>query len=168
MTAAQLLFYALGALAIACALAVSLNVRSHAASALAFAASLLAVAGVFVLLEAFVVALVLALVGVAATGALFGGVATLVDAWPESRTPGRRRLAQAAGVPLAGAAAVGVLGLVDRDPAQLAPPPEGFGGHHAVGVALYADGVLLIALLGLVLLAAVVGGIAASRSGDGS
>ena len=37
MTAAQLLFYALGALAIACALGVVSNTRSHVAASSAFA-----------------------------------------------------------------------------------------------------------------------------------
>lgn len=162
------LFYAFAALAIACALAVPLSTRSHAASALAFSGSLLAVAGIFVLLEAFVVALVVALVGAVATGVLLGGVAALVDARPRERDPGHRRAAQAAGVLLALAALAGGAGLFVDAASPLSLPPEGFGGHRAVGVTLYADGVLLIALLALLVLAAVVGGLAVALPGEES
>ena len=162
------LFYAFAALAIACALAVPLGTRSHAASVLAFSGSLLAVSGALVLLEAFVVALVVALVGAVATGVLLGGVGALVDARPRQREPGHRRAAQAAGVLLALAVLAGGAGLFVDVTSPLSPPPEGFGGHRAVGIALYADGVLLVALLALLVLAAVVGGIAVALPGDES
>ena len=39
-----------------------------------------------------------------------------------------------------------------------APPlPEGYGGYHQLGIALYTDYVLMVEMAGLLLLAAIVG-----------
>jgi len=168
VSAGVLLFYVFGALSVGCALVAAFGPRSNVVTALALPGSLLALAGVFVLLEAFLVAAALVLVGAVAVGTLCVGVAALLDARPEERAPGRRKLARVAGVALVGVAAASLLRLVAPDLPEPAPGPVGLGGHRAVGIALYTDYVLLIGLLSLVLLTALLGAAVASWRSDDS
>lgn len=157
MTFPQFLFYVLGALAVIFALGMVMNVRNTVASALSLVVTMIALAAIYVLLEAHLVAVIQIMVYAGAIVVLFLFVVMLLNLRQDDFAPGRQWLLKA------GAGLVGVVVL-----AQLlrllavglpAPPPlpEGFGGYRQVGVVLYTDYVLVVEMIALLLLGAIVG-----------
>ena len=157
MTTPQILFYVFGALAVVFALGMVLNLRNTVAGAMSLVVTMVSLAGIYVLLEAHLVAVIQIMVYGGAIVVLFLFVVMLLNLRQDDFSPGRQVLVKT------GAAALGVVVL-----AQLlrilgvglpeAPPlPEGFGGYRMLGIALYTDYVLLVELVSLLLLAAIVG-----------
>jgi NADH-quinone oxidoreductase subunit J len=159
VTTPVILFYAFAGLAVLGALGMVGNLRNAVASAMSLVVTMIALAGIYVLLEAHLVAALQIMVYAGAIVVLFLFVVMLLNLRGDEFPPGRQRLAKAVGV----LAALLVLGQLLRllTPGLAAPPdpPPGFGGYEQVGIALYTDYVLLVEMASLLLLAAIVGAI---------
>jgi len=151
------LFYFCAALAVISALGMVLNVRNTVASAMSLVVTMVALAAIYVLLEAHLVAVIQIIVYAGAIVVLFLFVVMLLNLRTDEFPPGRQRLLKAA---------AGLLGLVlllqvGRAVAGHLPPvqelPPGYGSYRQLGIALYTDYVLLVEMASLLLLAAIVG-----------
>jgi NADH-quinone oxidoreductase subunit J len=156
VTVPVFLFYLFAALAIASAIGMVMNVRNTVASAMNLVVTMVALAVIYLLLEAHLVAAIQMIVYAGAIVVLFVFVVMLLNLRGDEFPPGRARLVRF------GAALVGVAAVAEVAHRSIALPaapplPEGFGGYHAVGVALYTDYVLLVEMASLLLTAAIVG-----------
>ena len=159
MTAAAVFFYLAGAAAIVSALGMVLNVRNTVASAMSLVVTMIALAGIYLLLEAYLVAVVQIMVYAGAIVVLFLFVVMLLNLRHDTFAPGRQWLVKAGALLLSLVVLSELLRLFSGGlPAQPAEAvPAGFGGYHQVGIALYTDYVLLVEMASLLLLAAIVG-----------
>ena len=159
MTASVFFFYAFAVLAIVSALGMVLNVRNTVASALSLVVTMVALAGIYVLLEAHIVAVFQIMVYAGAIIVLFLFVVMLLNLRTDDFSPGRQKLVKLAGVVIALVVLAELLRLLTTGLPEAPPLPEGYGGYAQVGMALYTDYVLLVEVSGLLLLAAIVGGL---------
>jgi len=150
------LFYACGALAVVSAVAMVLNLRNTVAAALSLVVTMIALAVIYVLLGAFLVAAIQIMVYAGAIVVLFLFVVMLLNLRSDDFPPGRQRLLKFAAALIGVAILAELLRLFGHVPAAPAAPP-GFGGYRQVGVALYTDYVLLVEVASLLLTAAIVG-----------
>ena len=159
MTASVVFFYAFAVLAIVSALGMVLNVRNTVASALSLVVTMVALAGIYVLLEAHIVAVFQIMVYAGAIIVLFLFVVMLLNLRTDDFAPGRQKLVKLAAVVIALVVLAELLRLLTTGLPEAPPLPEGYGGYAQVGVALYTDYVLLVEVSGLLLLAEIVGGL---------
>ena len=159
MTASVVFFYAFAVLAIVSALGMVLNVRNTVASALSLVVTMVALAGIYVLLEAHIVAVFQIMVYAGAIIVVFLFVVMLLNLRTDDFAPGRQKLVKLAAVVIALVVLAELLRLLTTGLPEAPPLPEGYGGYAQVGVALYTDYVLLVEVSGLLLLAAIVGGL---------
>ena len=156
MSVPLVLFYAFAVLAVLSALAMVLNLRNTVAAALSLVVTMVSLAGVYVLLEAHLVAAIQIMVYGGAIVVLFLFVVMLLNLRSDELLPSRQR-----GVKVIGALLGVVLlaeGLRALGGFPEAPPlPEGFGGYRQLGLALYTDYVLIVEVISLLLTAAIVG-----------
>ncbi len=157
MSAPVVLFYAFAALAIISALGMVLNVRNTVASALSLVVTMVSLAGIYVLMEAHIVAAFQIMVYGGAIVVLFLFVVMLLNLRHDEFPPARQRALKLAGAGLALLVLVELLRVLSVDVPEAPPLPEGFGGYAQLGIALYTDYVLLVEVAGLLLLAAIVG-----------
>jgi NADH-quinone oxidoreductase subunit J len=169
----QLLFYALGALALLSAVAMVCLGRQLVAAALCLLLTTVSVAGIDVLLRAEFVGIVHLLVYPGAIGIVLLFAIVLLDPRPDDMVPLQRveGLVKVLG-------AGGVLGIAALFSLRLrgslaslqelaGPVPDGFGGHRALGLALYGDYLVPLEVVGLILLTAIVAAVVlAKRSLD--
>jgi NADH-quinone oxidoreductase subunit J len=153
----QTLFHIFAALAVISALGMVLNVRNAVAAALSLVVTMIALAAIYVLLEAHLVAAIQIMVYAGAIVVLFLFVVMLLNLSRDTFAPGRQWLLKAAAALLS----LLVLARLTRllEVGLPAPPAtsEGFGGYRQLGIALYTDYVLLVEMVALLLLAAIVG-----------
>ena len=156
MTVPVFLFYLFAALAVLSALGMVLNARNTVAAAMSLVITMVALAVIYLLLEAHLVAVIQIMVYAGAIVVLFLFVVMLLNLRSDDFAPPRARLVRFAGALLGVYAVAEVL---RRSGALPAPPPlpEGFGGYRALGIALYTDYVLLVEMASLLLTAAIVG-----------
>jgi len=157
VTAVQILFYLFAALALASALGMVLNLRNTVAAAMSLVVTMVSLAGIYVLLEAYLVAAIQIMVYGGAIVVLFLFVVMLLNLRADEFAPGRQWLTKlAAGLVVlaAGAELVRMLSGPLPEPGEL---PPGFGGYRMVGISLYTDYLLLVEVASLLLLAAIVG-----------
>jgi NADH-quinone oxidoreductase subunit J len=151
------LFYAFAALAVVSALGMVLNVRNTVASAMNLVVTMIALAGIYLLLEAYLVAVVQIMVYAGAIVVLFLFVVMLLNLRQDVFAPGRQWLAKSGALLLAIVVLAELLRLFGGGLPEVQPVPDGFGGYRQVGIALYTDYVLLVEMASLLLLAAIVG-----------
>ena len=157
MSAVTIFFYAFAALAIVSALGMVLNFRNTVASAMSLVVTMVALAGIYVLLEAHLIAVFQIMVYGGAIVVLFLFVVMLFNLRAEAFPPGRQKLVKLAAVLVGLAVLVQLLQMLSGGFPEAPPLPEGYGGYAQVGVALYTDYVLLVETASLLLLAAIVG-----------
>lgn len=166
MTAPLVFFYVFAFLALLGAAGTVANVRNPVAAAMSLVVTMVALAGVYVLLEAHLVAVFQIMVYAGAIVVLFLFVVMLLDLRSDDLRPTRQRLLRILALPVV-ALLASVLWRLRADSTPPPPLPEGFGGYRALGLALYGDYVLLVELASLLLLAAIVGAmILAQRKAD--
>ncbi len=156
MQTPALLFYLFAALAVASALGMVLNVRNTVAGAMSLVLTMVSLGGIYLLLEAYLVAALQIMVYGGAIVVLFLFVVMLLNLRQDDFAPARGWLLRAGSAVLALAALAGLLHATRGLPAP-PPVPTGFGGYEQVGEALYTDYVLLVEVVSLLLLAAIVG-----------
>jgi NADH-quinone oxidoreductase subunit J len=156
VTAQVFLFYLFGVVAVLSALGMVLNVRNTVAAAMSLVVTMVALAAIYVLLDAFLVAAIQMIVYAGAIVVLFLFVVMLLNLRSDDFGPGRGRLQKVAGALLG----VGITAQIARTMLHfppLPPAPPGFGGYRQLGLALYSDYVLLVEVASLLLTAAIVG-----------
>jgi len=158
MTVPELLFYVFAALAVASALGMVLNLRNTVAAAMSLVVTMISLAGIFVLLEAYLVAAIQIMVYGGAIVVLFLFVVMLLNLRADEFAPGRQWPTKLLAGLVVFAVGAEFVRLLSRgglpQPGEL---PPGFGGYRMVGIALYTDYVLLVEIASLLLLAAIVG-----------
>ena len=164
MSAAEWVFYLFAALSVVSALAMVLNVRNTVASAMSLVVTMVSLAVIYVVLEAFLISALQIMVYAGAIVVVFVFVVMLLnlrsDAFPAQRQLGLKML----GTTVAGVSAVVFLRWIpDSLGESTAALPEGFGGYREVGMALYTDFVLPFEISSLLLLAAIVGAIVMAK-----
>ena len=152
-----LLFYALAALAVLGALGLVANTRNTVAGAMSLVATMVSLAGIYVLLEAHLVAAIQIMVYGGAIVVLFLFVVMLLNLRADEFAPGRQWLTKVAAGLVALAAGAELVRLLSGDLPEPGELPAGFGGYRMVGIALYTDYLLLVEVASLLLLAAIVG-----------
>jgi NADH-quinone oxidoreductase subunit J len=157
VTVPQFLFYAFGALAVLFALGMVLNVRNTVAAALCLVVTMISLAGIYVLLEAHLVAAIQIMVYAGAIVVVFLFVVMLLNLREDQFGPGRQWLLKSAAALIGVVILAQLLRLLSVGVGEPPPLPEGFGGYRQLGIALYTDYVLLVELAGLLLLGAIVG-----------
>ncbi len=151
------LFYTFAALAVLFALSMVANVRNTVAGALSLVVTMISLAGIYVLMEAHLVAVIQIMVYAGAIVVLFLFVVMLLNLRTDDFPPGRQRLMQATAVLVGLVVLAQLIGVVTTGLPDAPPLPEGFGGYRQLGIALYTDYVLLVELASMLLLAAIVG-----------
>ena len=159
MTPPQVLFYAFACLAVVSALGMVLNLRNAVASAMSLVVTMVSLAGIYVLLEAHLVAAIQILVYAGAIVVLFLFVVMLLNLRADEFAPGRQWLTKGAALLLVVASGAHLVRLLSADLPEPGPPPPGFGGYAQLGIALFTDYVLLVEMASLLLLAAIVGAV---------
>ncbi len=163
----QALFYVFGGVAVAAALAMVVNVRNTVAAAMSLVITMVCLAGVYVLLEAHLVAALQIMVYAGAIVVLFLFVVMLLNLRRDEFPPVRQRVMRGVAVGMGLAVLAIFMSVVPgelREPASL---PEGFGGYVWAGRSLYGDFVLPFEVTSLLLLSAIVGAVVlAKRSLD--
>ncbi len=164
MTLAQALFGAFAVLALGGAAGVVLSLRNAVTSALWLVVSMLALACLFVTLQAQFIGLIQVMVYAGAIVVLFLFVIMLLNlrgdsmgAPPEQPLQKGVALVLVAGAAVQLASSIGALRLPSVD-----VPPE-FGTTRALGLALYTDYLLSVQLAGVLLLAGIVGAVVLAK-----
>ena len=156
MSVPFVLFYIFAALAVVSALAMILNVRNTVASVMSLVVTMVSLAGIYVLLAAYLVAAIQIMVYGGAIVVLFLFVVMLLNLRSDEFLPARQRWMKFAGALLGVflfAESLRVLGGFHEPP----PLPEGFGGYRLLGLSLYTDYLLIVEVISLLLTAAIVG-----------
>ena len=156
MSVPLFLFYAFALLAVLSALGMVLNLRNTVAAALCLVVTMVSLAGIYVLLEAHLVAVIQIMVYGGAIVVLFLFVVMLLNLRSDSFLPPRQRALKIAGALLGIVLLVEALRALGGLP-EPPPLPEGFGGYRQLGIALYTDYVLIVEMISLLLTAAIVG-----------
>jgi NADH-quinone oxidoreductase subunit J len=157
VTTVQILFYLFAALAIVSALGMVLNLRNTVASAMSLVVTMVSLAGIYVLLDAYLVAAIQIMVYGGAIVVLFLFVVMLLNLRSDEFAPGRQWLTKLAAGIVVFAAGAELVRLLSGALPQPGEPPAGFGGYRMVGISLYTDYLLLVEMASLLLLAAIVG-----------
>ena len=153
------LFYAFAGIAIAGALAMVLNVRNTVAGALSLVATMIALGGIYVLLDAYLIGALQILIYAGAIVVLFLFVVMLLNLRQEEYAPPRGRVGAVIGV-LAGVAVLAwFLTILPGSLPEAAALAEDFGGYRHVGLTLFRDYVLAFEVTSLLLLGAMVGAV---------
>jgi NADH-quinone oxidoreductase subunit J len=163
VSASEWFFYGAGALAIVSALGMVLNVRNTVAAAMSLVVTMIALAVVFVVLEAHLVAALQIMVYAGAIVVVFLFVVMLLNLRSDAFPAPRQRLVKAAGAALAVGIAAAFLTLVPQALPTVRDVPEGFGGYRAVGAELFTRFVLPFEVTSLLILAAVVGAVVLAK-----
>jgi NADH-quinone oxidoreductase subunit J len=154
-----ILFYLFAVIAVAGALGMVLSVRNTVAGALSLVGTMVALGGIYVMLEAYLIGVLQILIYAGAILVLFLFVVMLLNLRRDSFTPERQPVSKAIGV-LVGLAVL--VQLVVAFMGAFGPPaelPEGFGTYRSVGAELFTDYVLLFEVTSLLLLSAMVGAV---------
>lgn len=156
-------FYACAALAVISALAMVLNVRNTVASAMSLVVTMIALAVIFVLLEAHLIAVVQIMVYAGAIVVLFVFVVMLLNLRHQAFAPARQLGTKVLGTLLGAAVLVWLLRVLPGLVPEPAATGDGFGGYRDVARTLFTDYLLPFEALAFLLLAAMVGAVVLAK-----
>jgi len=152
-----------GAAAVISALSMVLNVRNTVASAMSLVVTMIALAVVYVVLDAHLIAALQIMVYAGAIVVVFLFVVMLLNLRRDVFSQRRERLTKVVGVVFALGGAFAFLQLVPKSLPTVQAIPADFGSYAAVGRALYHDFVLPFEVSSLLLLAAIVGAVVLAK-----
>jgi NADH-quinone oxidoreductase subunit J len=168
VTAPEVFFYGAGALAIVSALGMVLNVRNTVAAAMSLVITMISLAVVYVVLDAYLVAALQIMVYAGAIVVVFLFVVMLLNLRSDAFLPPRQRPLKAAGAVLALGVTAAFLSVIPRSLPPVHDVPADFGSYEAVGRALFTRFVLPFEVASLLVLAGIVGAVVlAKRRLDG-
>ena len=165
MSAAAVFFYLFAALAVAGALGMVLNVRNTVAGAMSLVLTMVALGGIYVLLDAYLVGVLQILVYAGAIVVLFLFVVMLLNLRGEQLRPGALRAREGVGVVVAGVAAARSSSGWCRSlgpPAVLRPRASAATAHVGLD-ALHGLACCAFEVASLLLLAAIVGAVVLAK-----
>jgi NADH-quinone oxidoreductase subunit J len=155
-----LMFYLLGFGAVVSALLLVTNKRPVAA-AMSLILTMLFLAGLYVLLDAHLIAVLQIIVYAGAIMVLFLFVIMLLNVEEKAGRLSNRKIAmQFVGILVVGAIMIAVTGLIKIGPAQVAAT---FGTTKAIGQMLFTDFLLPFEIASILLLAAIVGAVVLAK-----
>jgi NADH-quinone oxidoreductase subunit J len=156
-----ILFYVFALLAVLSAVAMVGFVRNVVAGALSLVVTMISLAGVFVLLEAYLVAAIQIMVYAGAILVLFLFVIMLLNLRSDDFGPVRvgRQALKVLGALLAVWVCVKLVDVLPDSLPAAGALPEGFGGYRALGKELFTRYVVPVEMAGLLLLASIVGAV---------
>ncbi|MEE9607965.1 MAG: NADH-quinone oxidoreductase subunit J [Myxococcota bacterium] len=157
MSASVMLFYAFSIMAVISALGMILNVRNTVAAAMSLVVTMVALAGIYVLLGAHLIAVIQIIVYAGAIVVLFLFVVMLLNLRSDEFAPSRQRWLKIFATALGVVVLAQLLRLLEGSLPVTPPLPEGYGGYRQLGIALYTDYILVVEMVALLLLAAIVG-----------
>jgi NADH-quinone oxidoreductase subunit J len=163
LSAAAVFFYVFAALAVGGALGMVLNLRNTVAGAMSLVLTMVALGGIYVLLEAYLVGVLQILVYAGAIVVLFLFVVMLLNLRGDEFGPERIGLVKLLGVLAVAAMLVQFAALLPGAFGASAELPEGFGGYRMLGLALFTDWLLAFEVTSLLLLAAMVGAVVLAK-----
>jgi NADH-quinone oxidoreductase subunit J len=163
VSAPAVFFYLFGAAAVISALSMVLNVRNTVASAMSLVVTMIALAVVYVVLDAHLIAALQIMVYAGAIVVVFLFVVMLLNLRRDVFSQRRERLIKVIGVVFALGGAFAFLQLVPKSLPTVQAIPDDFGSYAAVGRALYHDFVLPFEVSSLLLLAAIVGAVVLAK-----
>jgi NADH-quinone oxidoreductase subunit J len=163
----NLLFYIFSALTMGSAVAVVFN-KNTVNAAVCLLLSLIGVAGIFALLDALLLSVLLILVYAGAVVALFLFIVMLLKPQVETKKP-YKKASVVAGVIGAALLGLGLCSLAQRGQFSRAPAPEAFqAGIKIYGEKLFTTYMLPVQVVGFLLLIAMLGVIVLSKKFEGS
>lgn len=151
------LFYIFAVMAVVSALGMLLNVRNTVAASLSLVVTMIALAAIYVLLEAYLIAVIQIMVYAGAIVVLFLFVIMLLNLREDDFAPGRQWLVKFGAGLLGVFVLIQLLKLVGPGLPEFPVAPEDYGGYRQLGILLYTDYVLLVEMASLLLMAAIVG-----------
>ena len=155
-----LMFYLLGFGAVVSALLLVTNKRPVGA-AMSLITTMLCLAGIYVILDAHLIAVLQIIVYAGAIMVLFLFVIMLLNVEEKSGRLSNRKIAlQFVGIIVVGAVLVAVAGLIKISPAQVT---DAFGTTKAIGRMLFTDFLLPFEIASILLLAAIVGAVVLAK-----
>ena len=157
MEVQAILFYIFAVMAVVSALGMVLNVRNTVAASLSLVVTMISLAAIYVLLEAFLIAAIQIIVYAGAIVVLFLFVIMLLNLREDDFAPGRQWLVKFGAGLLGVFVLIQLLKLVGPGLPEVPAVPEGYGGYRQLGILLYTDYVLLVEMASLLLMAAIVG-----------
>lgn len=163
MSAAAVFFYLAAAAAIVSALGMVLNVRNTVAAAMSLVVTMIALAVIYVALDAHLVAALQVMVYAGAIVVVFLFVVMLLNLRRDAFPRPRQILTKIAGVVLALGVTGAFLQIIPKALPTVREIPADFGSYRAVGLALYRDFVLPFEITSLLLLAAIVGAVVLAK-----
>lgn len=163
MSAAAVFFYLAAAAAIVSALGMVLNVRNTVAAAMSLVVTMVALAVIYVALDAHLVAALQVMVYAGAIVVVFLFVVMLLNLRRDAFPRPRQMLTKIAGVVLALGVAGAFLQIIPKALPTVREIPADFGSYRTVGLALYRDFVLPFEITSLLLLAAIVGAVVLAK-----
>lgn len=163
MSFAAGVFYVLAVLAVVFALGMLLNFRNTVAGAMCLVVTMIALAGIYAVLGAHLVAVLQIMVYAGAIIVLFLFVVMLLNLRADAFSPARSKLAKLAGAAIGVWALVGFLGLLPGSLPAVAEAPAGFGTYRDVGLSLYRTYVVAFEVVSFLLLAAIVGAVVLAK-----
>ncbi len=151
------LFYIFAVMAVVSALGMLLNVRNTVAASLSLVVTMISLAAIYVLLEAYLIAVIQIIVYAGAIVVLFLFVIMLLNLREDDFAPGRQWLVKFGAGLLGVFVLIQLLKLVGPGLPEFPVAPEDYGGYRQLGILLYTDYVLLVEMASLLLMAAIVG-----------
>jgi NADH-quinone oxidoreductase subunit J len=166
MSAQLALFWVFAVLAVGSAVAMVTNVRNTVAAAMSLVICMVALAVVYLLMEAHLIAVLQIMVYGGAIVVLFVFVVMLLNLRQDDFTPSKGYqvgLKAVGALLVAGAAFHFLRRLPGSLPEPVAALPPGFGGYREVGLSLLTDYLLPFEAISMLLLAAIVGAVVLSK-----
>lgn len=163
MSFAAVVFYVLAAVAVVSALGMVLNLRNTVAGAMCLVVTMIALAGIYVVLEAHLVAVLQIMVYAGAILVLFLFVVMLLNLRSDEFSAPRSRLVKLAGAALGVWALGSFLVLLPGALPKAAEIPADFGSYRDVGLSLYRTYVVAFEVTSFLLLGAIVGAVVLAK-----
>jgi len=160
---AAFLFYAFAALALLSSLGMVLNVKNTVAGAMWLVVTMISLAVLYVLLDAYLVAVLQIMVYAGAILVLFLFVVMLLNLRSDAFAAPRSRATKFVGALVGVGALASFLSLLPGALPRVVEVPASFGSYRDVGLTLYRSYVVAFEVASFLLLAAVVGAVVLAK-----